>query len=109
VNFLIDAQLPPGFVRWLTNQGHTAEHVNYLSLTDSEDITIWNYALSNGSIIITKDEDFAERASRTAAGPVIVWLRIGNSTNRALAQWLEPRWAAIARLLNDGNRLIEVR
>jgi predicted nuclease of predicted toxin-antitoxin system len=27
MRFLIDAQLPPALVRWLTEQGHYAEHV----------------------------------------------------------------------------------
>jgi predicted nuclease of predicted toxin-antitoxin system len=61
------------------------------------------------SIIVTKDEDFAERTARTDVGPVIVWLRIGNATNRALLEWLEPRWSSVVQLLIDDNRLIEVR
>ncbi len=109
MNFLVDAQLPPGLARWLTDQGHFAQHVEELGLADAEDSTIWNHAVSIDAVIVTKDEDFAERTSRTALGPVIVWLRIGNSTNRVLLQWLEPRWSVISQLLNDGNRLIEVR
>ncbi len=109
MNFLIDAQLPPGLALWLADQGHTAQHVDELVLTNAEDLTIWNHALSIDAIIITKDEDFAERVTRTPTGPVIVWLRIGNATNRVLLQWLEPRWAEIVELLNADNRLIEVR
>jgi len=40
---------------------------------------------------------------------VIVWLRIGNATNRALLEWLEARWSSVVQLLIDDNRLIEVR
>lgn len=109
MNFLIDAQLPPGLALWLADQGHTAQHVDDLGLGNADDITIWNHALSINAIIVTKDEDFAERVARTATCPVIVWLRIGNATNRALLQWLEPRWAEITELLNADNRLIEVR
>ena len=65
--------------------------------------------MSSEAIIVTKDEDFAERMARTTSGPVIVWLRIGNSTNRALLEWLEPRWTQVTVLLDAGNRLIEVR
>ena len=74
-----------------------------------EDSVIWNHALGVASIIVTKDEDFAERTARTAVGPVIVWLRIGNATNHALLEWLEPRWSSVVQLLIDDNRLIEVR
>ena len=65
MNFLVDAQLPPGLARWLAEQGHTAQHVDKLGLGDAGDVTIWNHALSINAIIVTKDEDFAERISRT--------------------------------------------
>ncbi len=109
MNFLVDEQLPPGLVYWLREQGFSAEHVNEISLADGEDTTIWNHALAIDAIIVTKDEDFAERASRTISGPIVIWLRIGNSTNRSLFKWLEPRWPSICQLLSDGHRLIEVR
>lgn len=120
MNFLVDAQLPPALTHWLIRQGHTAQHVDDLGLREAEDIAIWNYAANTsaiiltcaantGAIILTKDEDFAGRAARTATGPVIVWLRIGNATNRALLQWLAPRWTQITLLLDAGDRLIEVR
>ena len=108
MNFLVDAQLPPGLARWPADQGHSAQHVNDVGLTGAEDSVIWNHALGVDAIIVIKDED-AERTARTAVGPVIVWLRIGNATNRALLEWLEPRWTSIVQLLIDDNRLIEVR
>ncbi|MCC7306270.1 MAG: DUF5615 family PIN-like protein [Acidobacteria bacterium] len=109
MNFLVDAQLPPGLARWLTDAGHLARHVDELGLAGAEDSTIWNQALRISAVIVTKDEDFADRTARTASGPAIVWLRLGNSTNRVLLAWLEPRWPSICQLLADGNRLIEVR
>ena len=109
MNFLVDAQLPPALARWLADQGHSTQHVDDVGLTGAEDSVIWNHALGVHAIIVTKDEDFAERTARTAAGPVIVWLRIGNATNRALLEWLEPRWSSVIQLLIDDNRLIEVR
>ena len=62
--FLVDAQLPPGLASWLAEQGHTAQHVVELDLGDN--------ALSLDAIIVTKDEDFAERTARAATGPIIV-------------------------------------
>lgn len=109
MRFLIDAQLPPALAHWLVQQGHTAQHVDDIGLREGEDTEIWNHALSAGAIIVTKDDDFAERTARTASGPVIIWLRIGNATNRALMLWLIPRWEQITTLLDAGNRLIEAR
>ena len=109
MNFLVDAQLPPALTVWLIRQGHIAQHIDELGLRAADDITIWNNALKLGAIIITKDEDFAERTGRTEVGPTIVWLRLGNSTNRALIEWLAPRWEDVVELLEAGNRLVEVR
>jgi predicted nuclease of predicted toxin-antitoxin system len=109
VTFLIDAQLPPALASWLIQQGHAAQHVDDLGLRNADDIAIWNHALESGANVITKDEDFAERVTRTTTGPVIVWLRIGNATNRVLIQWLSPRWPEVVDHLNSGHRLIEVR
>jgi hypothetical protein len=48
------------------------------------------------------------RCEQIAAGPVIVWLRIGNASNKALRAWLEPRMAGIVQLVGQGSRLVEV-
>ena len=85
------------------------EHVDDVGLRNADDIVIWNYALRDGAIVVTKDEDFAERTARATTGPIIIWLRIGNATNRALLEWLEPRWPRIVALLEAGDRFIEVR
>jgi predicted nuclease of predicted toxin-antitoxin system len=109
VTFLVDAQLPPALARWLREAGHEAQHVSEVGLRESEDGPIWMYALSVSAVIITKDEDFAERASRAVNAPIIVWLRIGNATNRVLLAWLQPRWPQVLTLLEEGHHLIEVR
>lgn len=109
MKFLVDAQLPPGLARWLKNEGHEAQHVEELGLHQAEDQEIWDHTLKLGSVIITKDEDFAERVARNPNAPRIVWLRVGNTTNAALMHWLTPRFPHIIALLERGDALIEVR
>jgi predicted nuclease of predicted toxin-antitoxin system len=43
------------------------------------------------------------------SGPAVVWLRVGNCSNRALRIWLDPLLPAIVRQLEQGDRLIEAR
>ena len=107
MRFIIDAQLPPGLARWLTDVGHEARHVEEVGLREAEDRPIWRYAQEQASVIITKDEDFAEWVRRGRVGPAVVWLRIGNCSNLALQAWLEPLLPAIIRQLEQGERLIE--
>lgn len=108
MKFLIDAQLPPALARWLREAGHEAEHVEDVGLREADDATIWAHALQSGAAIVTKDEDFAARSTRETTAPIIVWLRVGNSTNPALRAWIDARLPGIVQMLSQGNRLIEV-
>jgi len=109
MNLVIDAQLPPALARRLRELGHDAKHVAEIGLRHSDDTSIWNYALEHDAVIITKDEDFAYRASQTRTTPVIVWLRVKNVSRQALLAWLEPLLPQIEHLIANGDRLIEVR
>ncbi|MFZ5575038.1 MAG: DUF5615 family PIN-like protein [Pseudomonadota bacterium] len=79
--FLIDARLPPALARKLAAMGHEATHLLDVGLLESSVGAIWDYAMSQGAIIVTKDEDFAIRASVSEAPPRIVWI-----SNRQLQQ-----------------------
>ena len=108
LHFVIDAQLPPALARFLSSRGYVAEHVLELGLNEAEDSAIWDYASQRGAVVITKDEDFSIRIAMEPSGPAIVWLRIGNTSNRALLSWFEPLLPEIERTLRAGEQLIEV-
>lgn len=109
MKFLVDAQLPPALAHWLREAGHDAQAVRELGLREASDTVIWQHAKSTGAIIITKDEDFVLRAQQDPTGPVILWVRIGNATNRMLQAWLLPQLPQITVLIHQGVRLVEIR
>ena len=109
MRFVVDAQLPPALARLLVARGHFAEHVSENGLRDADDSPIWQYALENQAIIVTKDEDFPHRSQQSTTKPVILWLRIGNCSRQALLQWFEPLLPQIELLVQQGNVLIELR
>jgi predicted nuclease of predicted toxin-antitoxin system len=109
VRFIVDAQLPPALARWLVEAGHDAQHVEEIGLRDAEDSPIWRYAFEKKAVLLTKDEDFAVRVGQSQSGPVVVWLRIGNCSNRGLLVWFGPLLPAILSEIEKGNRIIEVR
>ena len=108
MTFLVDAQLPPGLALFLREQGYAARHVVELGLGGATDTIIWERARHDGDAIITKDEDFAIRSQFDASGPPVVWLRIGNATNRSLLRWLSPLLPEIADRIDQGEKLIEI-
>ena len=109
MKFLVDAQLPPALAELLRELGQEAVAVRDIGLRDAEDGPIWQYALENGAIIVTKDEDFPERSLRSKAPHGVLWLRVGNCSNRALFAWFRPLWPETERRLVAGDRIVEVR
>jgi len=91
MRFLVDAQLPPALARWLTAAGHEAEHVGDIGLGGAGDHAIWSYALASGAVIVSKDEDFAQRKTLANGGPQIVWLRVPNTRKRDWRRWSEAK------------------
>ena len=109
MRFIVDTQLPNALAGWLRERGHQAEHVLEIGLAQSKDSVIWQHVQKQGAVIVTKDEDFAERVRRGRPGPAVIWLRVGNCSNPALCAWREPLLPAIIRQLENGERLIETR
>ncbi|KQT31280.1 hypothetical protein ASG29_15055 [Sphingomonas sp. Leaf412] len=107
MRFLIDAQLPPRLVEWFAARGHEADHVAAMGLIAATDDAIAQAAVDRDAILVTKDEDFVYL--RLPDRFVLLWLRVGNATNRALDAWLTMRWTAIEALLGSGERFVEVR
>ena len=107
MRFLIDAQLPTALARWLTEVGHDAAHVMDHGLQTATDRKIWDFAVASAAVIVTKDEDFAQRRILTLTGPAIIWIRLPNSRRRELIDWFEKAFPAILTALERGETLIE--
>lgn len=106
--FLVDAQLPPALARWLSESGHDALHVMDCDMQSASDREIWDFAVSRSAVIVTKDEDFAQRKVLSGQGPSIVWVRLPNARRRDLLDWFERALPEISRALERGDTLIEV-
>jgi predicted nuclease of predicted toxin-antitoxin system len=109
VKFLVDANLPPALVRWLSAEGHEAHHVGDLGMNTASDRAIWERAREIGACIVTKDEDFVLLNALDRAGPVIVWVRIGNAVRRILLQRLPAVWPSVISAIERGDQIVEVR
>ncbi len=107
MKFLVDAQLPPGLARWISAQGYQAEHVADIGLLAASDQDIAARVESQDAVLVSKDEDFL--TLRLPDRFAFVWLRCGNCTNRVLIEWIAARWDRLTALLENGERMIEVR
>jgi len=108
MRFLIDAQLPTALARWLAARGHEADHVADRQMASASDSAIWDLAVQTGAVIITKDEDFAQRKALIDTGPAVIWIRLPNTRRRELLAWFETVLPDVLLALERGETLIEL-
>lgn len=109
MRFLVDAQLPPALARVLVEHGHEAEHVTDIGPGNASDRDLWNYALENDAVLVTKDEDYRNMVLLDVRSPAVVWVRVGNTRRQVLIGWFEPLIDRIVEMIASGQRLIELR
>lgn len=85
-----------------------AEHVYDIGMQAASDHSIWKRATETGAVIITKDEDFI-LIGRSAAGPQVVWLRLGNVNRNALLDRISKVMPQIIEAIESGDRVIEIQ
>ena len=105
MKFIVDANLPPAFTRWLTSEGHGVYHVSDLGRARMSDRARWQHARGI-DCIVTKDQDFMLLHTLDRSGPAIVWIRIGNAV-RGVS--LAGVWPAVLSAIERGDNVIEVR
>ena len=105
--FLVDAQLPPLLAEALRQAGCEAVHVIDLGLQAATDEQIWDEAISRSAVLVTKDSDFALRRAATNDGPAILWVRVGNTSNRKLIELVLRALPAIIAAIERDEAVIE--
>jgi predicted nuclease of predicted toxin-antitoxin system len=106
---LIDGQLPPVLAERLNALGHDACHVYGLGLGAARDVDIWSLACREGRVLITKDQDFIGMARSSGMRTPVIWIRLGNTTNRALWRALGPSIGEIVSAVEQGEPIVEIR
>ena len=64
MRFVVDNQLSPKLSRFLQDSGHDSVHVAMVGLDTADDRTVWDWALRESRIVVSKDEDLLFLANR---------------------------------------------
>ena len=109
MKILLDANISWKLISTLTPIFGECTHVDLIGLNvPADDIDIWNYALDNGYIIITKDSDFADLMELNNFPPKIVLLKTGNNSSKALLELLISIKPMIEDLEKNNYGLLEI-
>jgi predicted nuclease of predicted toxin-antitoxin system len=109
MRFLLDAQLPPGLVGPLTQSGHECVHVTQHLAGDASDAAVAELAGALDAVLMTKDADFFDLSTRGILKAPLVWVRCGNMTTRRLWERIEPLLPTIVAVIEEGQRVVEIR
>src|SRR5688572_11695742 len=109
MKLLIDNQLPLALAIHLRGKGHECQHVLEVALDESDDMHLWTYAANAGQIVVSKDEDFVFLANRPSDTGRLIWVRLGNCRNASLLAAFDQALDAIVRVMDSGQRIVELR
>ncbi len=109
MKLLVDNQLPLQLAVHLRARGLDCVHVLEIGLNESDDLVIWDRALTEERIVVSKDEDFVFLASRPGDRGRMIWVRLGNCRNVPLLAAFDRAHEDIVRAIKSGQRLIELR
>ena len=105
----LDAHLPPQLVPWLRTMFELdADAVRDLGLRNAKDPEIFNEARRQRAVVMTKDSDFVDLVERLGTPPQVLWLTLGNTSNRHLREVLGRRLAAALAALRRGEPVVEL-
>ena len=107
--FWIDLNLPPILATWLHDEFNVSaksfEELNLMTASDAEVFKLAQ-AQSNTIIITTKDYDFIYLAEEIGAPPKILYLNVGNISNKELKKIVFNSFKNVIRIFSQTNQTI---
>lgn len=91
VSLLFDQNLSRRLPALLVAEFPGSEQAFLAGLAQADDRAVRDYAASRGLAVASKDADFAALSNVLGPPPQVVWLRVGNSSTRDVADLLRSR------------------
>ena len=110
MKFIVDTQLPPRLVHYITSLGYQTVHTTFYKnghlLNDN---TIVIIAKEENRTIITKDSDFLDNYVLHGAPPKVLVLEFGNISNKDLLNLFDNYFSEVMISFEQGNNIVLFR
>ncbi len=109
LEFWIDMNLPSCLADWIKSEFKVpAKTFVELGYQTTPDLQVFKDAANNFNVIVitTKDYDFVEIRNRRAGKPRILYLNIGNVTNKILRQIFDLYFLDAFNILTEKNQML---
>jgi len=83
-----------------------SKHVKDFGLTGNDDEAIWQLALNQSFVIVSKDSDFLHRSLLRGHPPKVIQVRVGNSSTRKIYELFTREVETIKEFFNNPNEAL---
>ncbi|MDR4460835.1 MAG: DUF5615 family PIN-like protein [Nitrospirales bacterium] len=83
-----------------------SKHVKDFGLTGNDDEAIWQLALEQGFVIVSKDSDFLHRSLLRGHPPKVIQVRMGNSSTQDIYEMFTREMETIKKFFNNPNEAL---
>jgi predicted nuclease of predicted toxin-antitoxin system len=84
MKLLFDHNLSPRLVLTLADLYPNSQHVFPLQMDRDDDRLIWDYAVQNDYVIVTRDSDYNDLSLVRGFPPKVIWIRRGNCSTKEI-------------------------
>jgi len=86
MKLLLDENISLKLVKFFTADFPESSHIDFLHMQGTTDTSIWEYALAENYIIVSKDNDFRQRSFLFGSPPKVIWLSVGNGGTKVIKE-----------------------
>ena len=113
LEFWVDVNLPPVMAIWIQDDfGIAAKSFKELNFNTEQDVVVFTAAAKrlNTIVITTKDVDFKDLSEEMTVHPKILYLNIGNVSNKMLKEIIYKSLKDVIRAFSEtDNFFIEIK
>lgn len=103
MNLLFDQNISFRILKWIDDIFPGSISVHDLEYHNPHDLDIWKFAKLNNYVIITFDAGFVDISNLRGYPPKIIWLRIGNTSTKNIADRIRAEQRSIMEFLSNSE------
>lgn len=108
MKLLFDENLSARLVELLAEEFPGSAHVAQALGRGRTGADLWQHAVAHGFAIVSKDNDFRQRAFVSGPPPKVIWLDVGNAGTERIAELLRAQRRQVNRFGGGGEESLLV-
>jgi predicted nuclease of predicted toxin-antitoxin system len=109
MNLLFDQNISFRILKWIDDIFPGSISVHDLEYKNPHDLDVWKFAKVNNFTIVTFDSDFIDISNLRGYPPKIIWLRMGNTSTKNIADRIRSEQRSIEEFLrNSESAFLEI-